>query len=104
MKQAIISAHVLALPNFNEPLVVESDASSLGIEPVLTQGGHPIAYFNKALSPRHQTLSIYEKEMLAILVAVKKWNAYLVGRHFHIKTDHYNLKFSLDQKVTTPAQ
>ena len=42
--------------------------------------------------------------MLAISVAVKKWNVYLVGQHFHIKTDHYNLKFLLDHKATTPAQ
>ena len=45
-----------------------------------------------------------KKEMIAILAAVKKWNAYLMGRHFQIKTDHYSPKFLLDQKVNTPAQ
>ena len=42
--------------------------------------------------------------MMAILIAVKKWNAYLMGRHFKIKTDHYSLKFLLDQRATTFAQ
>ena len=42
--------------------------------------------------------------MLAILVAVKKWSSYLIGRHFKIKTEHHSLKFLLDQKTTTPAQ
>ena len=41
---------------------------------------------------------------MAILAAVKKWHAYLIGRHFQIRTNHYSLKFLLDQKATTPAQ
>ena len=100
----MISTLVLALPDFTSTFVVESDASSTGIGIILSQNGRPIAYFSKALSPKHQVWSVYDKEMLAILVAVKKWNAYLVGRHFKIKTDHYNLKFLLDQKATTPTQ
>ena len=49
-------------------------------------------------------LSVYEKEMMAILSTVQNWNAYLMGRHFQIKIDHYSLKFLLDQKATTLAQ
>ena len=104
LKQAMVTAPVLAMPNFNTLFVVESDASKEGIGAVLSQGGRPIAYFSKGLSPKHQVLSVYEKEMMAILAAVKKWNAYLMGRHFQIKTDHYSLKFLLDQQATTPAQ
>ena len=100
----MILAPVLSLLDFNTTFVVESNASSLGIGAVLSQGGWPITYFNKALSPRHQVLSVYEKEMLAIIVAIKKWNVCLVGKHFQIKNDHYSLKFLLNQKATTPTQ
>ena len=72
LKYAMITAPVLALPNFSEEFIVESDASSQGIGAVLTQNGRPLAYFSKALSAKHQALLVYEKEMLAILVAVKK--------------------------------
>ena len=82
LKQAMVTAPVLAMPNFNTLFVVESDASKEGIGAVLSQGGRPIAYFSKGLSPKHQVLSVYEKEMMAILAAVKKWNTYLMGRHF----------------------
>lgn len=99
----MVSAPMLALPDYNATFMVESDASNLGIGAVLTQGGRPLAYFSKSLSPKHQALSVYDKKMLAILAVVKKWNAYLVGKHFQIKTDHYSLKFLLDQKATTPA-
>ena len=104
LKHAMITTSVLILPDFSSEFIVESDASHVGIGVVLTQRGKPIAYFSKALSDKHQTLSIYEKEMLVILVAVKKWSSYLIGRHFKIKTDHHSLKFILNQKISTLAQ
>ena len=82
LKQAMVTAPLLALPDFNALFVVEADARSVGIGVVLSQQGRPLAFFSKALSVKHQSLSVYEKEMLAILLAVKKWNAYLLGRHF----------------------
>ena len=100
----MVSAPVLALPNFSEEFIVESNASNLGIGAVLTQNGRPLAYFSKVLFEKHQTLSVYEKKMMSILVAVKKWTLYLVGRHFKIKIDHQSLKFLLNQKTSTPTQ
>ena len=92
----MVSAPVLVLPDFTQPFVVEAYASSHGIGAVLSQGGRPVAYFSKALSSQHQTLSVYEKEMMVVLVAVKKWNSYLLGQHFKIKTDHQSLGPSHD--------
>lgn len=71
---------------------------------VLLQEGHPIAFLSKTLSPKHQLLSTYEKEFLAIVQALEKWRGYLLDRHFKIKTDHFSLKYLLDQRMTTPAQ
>lgn len=62
LKKALSSAPVLALPNFQLPFTVETDASDSGIGAVLTQNGHPIAYLSKALGPRTRGLSTYEKE------------------------------------------
>lgn len=100
LKRAMVVAPVLALPDFEKTFTVETDASGIGLGAVLTQGGRPIAYFSKTFSLKHQALSIYEKEMMAVLLAVKKWNAYLSGRRFVIKTDHQSLKFLLTKQAS----
>lgn len=99
-----MSTPLLALRDFNKDFVVETDAFDVGIGAVLTQDGHPIAYMSKALSPKHQILSTYEKEFLAVLLALEKWRGYLLDRHFKIKTDHFSLKYLLDQRLSTPFQ
>ena len=83
---------------------MDIDASGEGIGAVLMQEGHPIAYISKALSLKHQSMSIYERELLAIIHAVGKLGQYLMGRHFVIKTDHQSLKYLLEQRITTPLQ
>lgn len=104
LKQSLSSSPVLALPDFNKPFVVETDASGSGIGAVLMQEHHPIAYISRMLSPRQQALSVYERELLAVVFAVQKWSSYLMHKHFIIKTDQKSLKFLLDQAITTPFQ
>ena len=104
LKMTMITPPVLALPNFFEDFIIETNAFGIGIGAVLMQKGHPLAFISKALSPKHQSLSVYEKELLAIVYAVTKWHYYLCGRHFSIKTDHQSLKHLLQQRITFPGQ
>ncbi|GJS46028.1 putative mitochondrial protein [Tanacetum coccineum] len=73
LKQAMLQAPVLALPDFYKTFVVETYASGKGIGAVLQQDGHPIAYLSKTLSPKHQALSTYEKEFMVVLMALESY-------------------------------
>jgi hypothetical protein len=77
LKIAMSHTPVLALPNFQEPFTVETDACAVGIGAVLMQNGQPIAFLSKALGDKHKNMSIYEKEFLALIMAVERWRHYL---------------------------
>lgn len=104
LKLALSSAAVFALPHFQVEFCIDIDVSNIGVGALLQQKGHPISYFSKALGIKHQSLLIYKKKMLATLLAVKIWHAYLVGRHFCIRTNHQSLKFLSDQWAITSFQ
>jgi hypothetical protein len=104
LKLAMISTPVLQLPDFQKQFVVETDACDLGIGAVLMQDQHPLAFLSKPLSSSHQQLSIYEKEFLALLMAVERWRPYLQRGEFVIKTDHHSLSYLDDQNLQSPLQ
>lgn len=81
LKEKIIMALVLALPDFNLEFVIESDASGQGLGAILTQQGKPVAYFSKALSERNLAKSAYKKELMAVALAIKHWQPYLIAEN-----------------------
>lgn len=70
---------IFTLPNFSQPFEVTTDASGLAIGAVLSQNYHPIAFFNKKLTPRMAATSTYVTELYALTKAVNKWCQYLLG-------------------------
>lgn len=104
LKQIMATCPVLALPDFSKPFILETDACGSGIGAVLMQGGRSLAYMSKCLGPKAASQSVYEKEALAILEALKKWRHYLLGNPLIIKTDQQSLKFMTTQKLTEGIQ
>lgn len=97
LKHALSTSPVLALPDFAKPFSIETDVSATGIGAVLMQDGHPLALLSKALGPRSSGLSTYEKEYMAVLMAVQQWRSYLQLAEFTIYTDQQSLAQLTDQ-------
>lgn len=88
LKQAMSSPPILDLPIFEKLCIVECDASGSGSGVVLTQETRPITFLSQALGGKSLYQSTYEKELLALVLAIRKWRPYLLGRRFIVKTDH----------------
>lgn len=97
LKQYLVSAPILACPDFDIPFIVETDASDFGLGAVLVQRHNDeekvICYLSRSLTKQERKYSAVEKECLAVLFAVEKLRPYIEGTKFTVVTDHYSLKW-----------
>jgi hypothetical protein len=97
MIELLCSAPVLILPDPSKPYVVTTDASGFAIGACLQQdqgnGLQPICYMSKKMLDAETRYPIHDKEMLAIIVALREWRHYLHGSKFTVQvlTDHKSL-------------
>ena len=92
IKASITSEQVLRHYDPSAPLVIQVDASSIGVGAVILQPEDgtlkPVAYASRILTNVEKKYSQIEKESLAIVFGVTKFRQNLLGKHFTLKTDH----------------
>lgn len=84
---------ILIRPDFDKIFTLTTDASQFAIGAVLSQDNKPVCYASRTLNPSEINYSVTEKELLAVIWAVRYFRPYIFGRHFKIHTDHKPLKW-----------
>jgi hypothetical protein len=77
---------------------VYTDASKQGLGAVLIQDGGVIAYASRNLKKHEDIYATHDLELAVVMLALKLWRHYLVGRNFELKTDHKSLKHLFTQR------
>ena len=91
------------IPNREEQSLIECDASDHYVGAVLKQKDQksgkwrPCEFFTRKMNPAQQNYTVGEKEMLALVEAVKHWRYYL-SPGFIVKTDHKNIEMHIKQQ------
>ena len=98
MKQALCEATTLQLPDMQRDFEVSTDASDTGLGCILSQRDdagveRPICFASKSFTHSEQNWHIRDKEVFALIFAIRKFRHYLLGRQFHWYTDHFGLQW-----------
>jgi len=98
LKKRISEPPILRLPDVKQTFILQTDASHIGIGAVLLQEDsagekRPIAFASRKLQPRECRYSTIERECLAIVWGITKFQEYLYGSEFLLETDHQPLQY-----------
>ena len=102
LKTHLTTAPIVRAPNWQLPFEVMCDASDLAVGAVLgqrTEGKPYVVYYaSKTLNEAQRNYTTTEKELLAVVYALDKFRAYLLGAEIIIFTDHSALKYLLTKQ------
>ena len=99
LKEAICSEPILTIADYSKPFRVEADSSDFANGAILSQKvdnvWKPVAFRSQSLTDTERNYEIYDKELLAIMEALREWRHYLQGAQepVEIWTDHQNLTY-----------
>ena len=103
LKSHLTKGPILCLPDFSRQFTLRTDAYDIGIGAVLLQSHDdnklPVAYASKKLLPRERAYSAMERECLALVWGINKFQVYLDGKEFVLETDHQPLIYLQKAKL-----
>ncbi|UYV67691.1 hypothetical protein LAZ67_5001628, partial [Cordylochernes scorpioides] len=102
-KFQLANAALLYHPFPEAPLCLTVDASDFAVGAALHQqvgnNFQPIAFFSRKLDAAQRKYSAYDRELLAVYLAIKHFRHLLEGRQFPVYTDHKPLTYAFQQNL-----
>jgi hypothetical protein len=104
LKQKMVTAPILVFPYWSKEFHVHVDASYIALGVVLEQPGtryidHFLAFASRNLSTVEINYTTTEREGLAMVYVLQKFQHYLLGGHFKMFVDHSMLKYLVNNLV-----
>jgi hypothetical protein len=109
LKDKLMTAPILKSADMSQPFEIQTDGSQTGTGVVLQQRDdngvtRPVAYMSHKLNAAEQNYPTHDREVLAIVQALKLWRPYLLGHHFMVLTDHNPLRHLQTQSILSQRQ
>lgn len=106
LKEMVTRTPVLRYYNLKEEVTLQCDASQSSLGAALMQNGQLVAYASRALTPAETRYAQIEKELLAIVFACDRFDAYVYGRDLvNVETDHKPLEaFFMKSLASAPKR
>lgn len=102
LKNLLTSTPILGYPHDSGELILDTDASNVGIGSVLSQmqdvEERVLAYGSRRLSTTEQNYCTTRRELLTVVEFATHFRQYLLGRHFVVHTDHSSLQWLIRMK------
>ena len=107
LKEDLQKDVLLSTIDYEYPIVMQCDASEIGLRAVLVQKvqnkDRPIMFISKTLKQSERSAHIYEKEMYAVIWAYDRFREFIEGHPFTIQTDNQAVRY-LDKMKSTKAK
>ncbi|XP_074314310.1 uncharacterized protein LOC141649522 [Silene latifolia] len=104
LKEKLVTTPIIQAPRWDLPFEIMNDASDYALCAVLGQRegkvAHVIQYASSLLNDAQRNYTTTEKEFLAVVYAIEKFRAYLLGAKVIIYTDHKSIRQLVDKKDT----
>ena len=100
LKRNLSESACLAYYDLSKELVIQVDSSKHGLGAALLQDGRPIEYASRALTPSERNWAQIEKEALAVLYGLERFDQYTYGRPIAVENDHKPLASILSKPLS----
>ena len=97
LKNRLVTAPVLILPDRKKSFQVYCDGSRLGLGCVLMQDGKVVAYSSRQLRLHENNYPTHDLELAVVVHALKIWRHYLIGNRTEMYTYHEIWKYIFTQ-------
>jgi hypothetical protein len=88
LKKRLTTTPVLTMPDMEKSFSIYCNASDQGLECVLMQDGHVVAYASRQLRKHKEKYPTHDLELAAVVHALKIWRHYIISKRCEVYSDH----------------